>query len=204
MDISVFAVDNNITISNDVSNITINLGEEDSAADDGTIIVDGISIRNEDNDVMDHYGTIIESPESNMDDDKVVLRVPSEQVYAQISVFGSEQDLLSGNVTQSTPAELGIAKVTDGQVPADKNVIVVGGSCINTMAADLLGGKFCGAEFTAKTGVVAGQVLIQTFDRGDGNIATLVAGYTAADTVRGVQYLLANDVNIAVGEKVII
>ena len=88
-------------------------------------------------------------------------------------------------------------------MPADKNIIVVGGSCINTMAADLLGGKFCGAEFTAKTNVQAGQVLIQTFDRGDGKVATLVAGYYAEDTTRGVMELLKGNINIAVGEKVI-
>ena len=70
--------------------------------------------------------------------------------------------------------------------------------------SELLGGKFCGTEFTTKTGVSAGQVLIQTFDRGNGNVATLVAGYNAADTSRGVTYLLNNDITILVGEKIII
>lgn len=209
MDVSI--IGDSITFSTDsdsVNDIIISLGEEDDDDDVNKIIdivsgEDTTSIRNEDNDVMDHYGTIIESPESNMDDDRVVLRVPSEQVYAQVSVFGSEEDS-SIDVVKPTPAELNITKVTDGQIPTGKNVIVVGGSCINTMAADLLGGKFCGAEFTTKTGVVAGQVLIETFDRGDGNVVTLVAGFNAEDTVRGVQYLLANNINIVVGEKVII
>lgn len=198
-----------ISISSDgetliIGNIEISLGEED-VDDDGTLKVDGTSIRSDENDVMDHYGVIIESPESNADDDRVIFQVPSEQVYAQISVFGSEEDL-SVEVVKSTPAELNITKITDGQVAtvSGKNIIVVGGPCINTLAAELLGGKYCGVEFTANTGVSAGQVLIQTFDRGNGNIVTLVAGYNAADTVRGVDHLLSNSLNIAVGEKVII
>ena len=199
----------------DGSNIEISLGGDNTQlgaekedAEGSDVKVDGTSIGTRDNDVMDYYGTIIESPGNNADDDKVVFRVPSEQVYAQISVLGSEEDTVETNVTfvKPTPAELGIAKITDGNIASasGKNIIVVGGSCINTVAASLLGGKACGAEFTAKTGVGVGQVLIQTFDRGDGSLATVVAGYEAADTVRGVQHLLSNNFNIAVGEKVII
>ena len=201
----------NITLS--VGNIDIALGDTftklgatEEVAETGDVKVDSNSISNKDNDVMDHYGTIIESPENNADDDKVVFKVPGEQVYAQISVLGSEEDSAVVSDNEPTPAELNITKITDGQIAiADgKNIIVVGGSCINTMAASLLGGSFCGEEFTTNTGVSAGQVLIQTFDRGDGNVATLVAGYDAADTQRGVAYLLANDISIAVGEKIII
>ena len=201
----------NITLS--VGNIDIALGDTftklgatEEVAETGDVKVDSNSISNKDNDVMDHYGIIIESPENNADDDKVAFKVPGERVYAQISVLGSEEDSAVVSDNEPTPAELNITKITDGQIAiADgKNIIVVGGSCINTMAASLLGGSFCGEEFTTNTGVSAGQVLIQTFDRGDGNVATLVAGYDAADTTRGVQYLLNNNINIAVGEKIII
>ena len=196
----------NIEISLGGGSSFLYLGATEEDAEDSDVIVSGKSIGNKDNDVMDHYGTVIESPESNTDDDKVVFKVPSEQVYAQVSVLGSEEDLTSEVADRPTPADLNITKITDESIAtADgKNIIVVGGSCINTVATELLGGKFCGAEFTVNTGVSAGQVLIQTFDRGDGNVATLVAGFNAEDTVRGVQYLLNNNINIAVGEKVII
>lgn len=183
------------------------LGATAEDAEGTDVIVNEKPIGTKDNDIMDHYGTIIESPENNADDDKVVFKVPSEQVYAQISVLGSEEDTVT-NVTfvKPTPAELNIAKITDGNAASasNKNIIVVGGSCINTMAASLLGGKFCGEDFTANTGVDSGQALIQTFDIGDGKVATLVAGYNAADTQRAVQHLLSTNLNIAVGEKVII
>jgi len=204
-----------ITGSYKNSNIEISLGgnntylgtiEEDAASSD--VKVDGKSIGKYDNDVMDYYGTIVESPQNNADDDKVVFKVPSEQLYAQVSVLGSEEDTVASNATvvKPTAAELGIAKITDANLAAasGKNIIVVGGSCINTVSASLLGGKACGAEFTAITGVVAGKVLIQTFDMGEGQFATVVAGYNAEDTTRGIQYLLSNNINIADGEKVII
>lgn len=181
------------------------LGETEEDAESSDVKVDGKSVGTWDNDVVDYYGTIVESPEGNADDDKVSIRVPSEHVYAQVSILGTEEDS-SNSTTGNTPSELGINKITDASIASasGKNVIVVGGSCINTVAASLLGGKFCGADFTSNTGVNAGQVLIKTFDRGDGSVATLVAGYNAEDTSRGVQYLLNNNVNIAVGESIII
>ncbi len=185
-----------------IGNIQISLGDEGDE-DDGEILIGDKSIRTKENDVMDYYGTIIESPESNLEDDRVVLKIPSEQVYAQISVLGSEEDD-EVVVNDLTPSELNITKVTDGQVPTGKNLIVVGGSCVNTLAAELLGGSYCGAEFTSHTGVGAGHFLIQTFDRGNGNVVTLVAGYNAEDTQKGVTYLLNNNLNIAVGGKIII
>ncbi len=204
----------NITLT--IGNIEISLGEdtngfimlgtEEEEAESNDVVVDGKAIGTKENDVMDYYGIIIENPEDNSDEDKVVLKIPSEQVYAKISVLGSEEDSNVVTANKPTPAELNITKITDGQISTalDKNLIVVGGSCVNTLAAELLGGAFCGAEFTTNTGVGPGQVLIQTFDRGNGNIATLVAGYDAADTVRGVEYLKNNNLNIAVGDKIIV
>ena len=185
--------------SDSINNITISLGKEE-IEDNVNKIIDIVSgedtrhIRTEDNDVMDHYGTIIESPKSNMDDDRVVLKVPSEQVYAQISVSGSEEDS-SVVVNETTPAELGIAKVTDGQVPADKNIIVVGGSCINTVASKLLNNAGCGADFTTVSGVGADQFLIKVVDSPytTGKVAMLVAGYEAADTENAVTRALVID-----------
>lgn len=70
--------------------------------------------------------------------------------------------------------------------------VIVGGSCINSEAASLLGiGRLCGEDFTAQTDVGAGQVLIRTFADGD-KIKILVAGYHAADTSRGIAYLKEN------------
>jgi len=78
--------------------------------------------------------------------------------------------------------------------------IVIGGSCINSVAADLLGGAACEAAFTAKTGIKAGEALIRSFDK-SGKVALLVAGYNAEDTTKAATYLtmkgLANTANVS-------
>ncbi|MEN7981897.1 MAG: hypothetical protein ABFQ65_00435 [Nanoarchaeota archaeon] len=80
----------------------------------------------------------------------------------------------------------------------DKNVVVVGGSCINSAAADLLGGALCEGAFTDVTGVGAGQYVVQSFADGftSGNIALLVAGYHAADTVAAASRLIEPGVSV--------
>ncbi len=68
----------------------------------------------------------------------------------------------------------------------NKNVILVGGSCINSAAAQALGvpSGTCGAAFTSATGAGTGQYIIQTVDSPftDGRVALVVAGYSAEDT----------------------
>ena len=92
--------------------------------------------------------------------------------------------------------------VKDSEVAsvAGKNLVVVGGSAINSVAAELLGGAYSEAMFTSATGVGAGEFLIQSFDR-SGKTALLVAGYSAADTEKAVTYLLNNEVDTTVGNK---
>lgn len=79
-----------------------------------------------------------------------------------------------------------------------KNVVVVGGSCINSAAADLLGGALCEGAFTDATGAGAGQYVVQSY--GDafttGKIALLVAGYHAADTVAAASRLIEPGANV--------
>ncbi len=111
----------------------------------------------------------------------------------------------SATTTSSGVKVLGSVAVSDAEVAqvSDKNLIVVGGSCINKEAQKLLGATapLCGADFEAKTGVGAGQFLIQTFDRTGGKVATLVAGYNAADTTNAAKYVTTQMVDTSVGKK---
>jgi hypothetical protein len=108
-------------------------------------------------------------------------------------------------ITSGGASALGNVIVKDSEVSSvsDKNLIVVGGSCINSVAAHLLGGAYCGTDFTANTNVGANQFLIQSF--GDayatGKIALLVAGYETADTVNAATYLDTNKPVIDAGKK---
>ena len=95
--------------------------------------------------------------------------------------------------TTTTGSTLGEIVVLDREVSSvsSKNLIVVGGSCINSVAANLVGGAYCGAAFTQATGIGSGEALIKSY--GDkyavGKIALLVAGYDVGDTEKASQYL---------------
>jgi hypothetical protein len=81
------------------------------------------------------------------------------------------------------------------------NVIVVGGSCINSAAATVLGvaDHTCGDAFTQATGVGAGQYLIEGFANSalNGKYALVVAGYSAADTTNAASYLTMKNPDLA-------
>ena len=109
---------------------------------------------------------------------------------------------ISTGSTTAGATELGAVTVDDSEVAsvAGKNLVVVGGSCINSVAADLLGGALCGANFEQKTGAGSGSFVIQTFSRSGGKVATLVAGYNAADTTNAAKYLTTQSVDTTVGK----
>jgi len=92
---------------------------------------------------------------------------------------------------------------------SSKNLIVIGGSCINSVAAKLLGSNtpMCGPSFTTASGVGAGQFIIKSYDATAaggtaGKVALLVAGYDAADTEKAATYLKERTVNTAIGSVV--
>jgi len=101
----------------------------------------------------------------------------------------------TGNVVTITDAEVANA--------AGKNLIVVGGSCINSVAASLLGvpSGTCEGAWTIATTVGDGEYLIETFSRTGGKVATLVAGYNAADTTKAANALTTGAIDTTAGKK---
>ncbi|MEM4625519.1 MAG: hypothetical protein QXJ28_02025 [Candidatus Pacearchaeota archaeon] len=133
----------------------------------------------------------------------------SDQYSAEVEYHGGQ---VYANLFLAAPtAEFGgevsttIVPVTDSEVSSvsSKNLIVVGGSCINSVAANLINAPACGVEWTARTGVGAGEFLIQTFESPytPGKVATLVAGYEASDTKNAANALVSKKPEIAVGKK---
>ncbi len=190
------------------------LGVEAEDADSDDIIVDGKSIGTKDYDVMDHYGTIIQNPEGYAEDDRVIFSVPDEQVLATISVKGQGEAITTTKDVNETTTEivetptLGGILVKDTEISSvqNKNLIIVGGSCINAEAARLLGGTACGEGFTLKTGIVAGKALVQTFASpyNTSKVAVVVAGYNAADTTRAVNAIINSEINLDFGQRTIV
>ncbi len=58
-----------------------------------------------------------------------------------------------------------------------QNLIVVGGPCVNSVAAELLGNPDNCAD-----GFTAGKARVKLFEHANGNVAMLVAGYSGEDT----------------------
>ncbi len=142
----------------------------------------------------DLFGTIVSLDSNTAGHKKAIISYPDEQV--QVNIYaGTIASAVTGasSAGSGTVKELGAVSFTDSEVSAvsGKNLIVVGGSCVNTVAADLLGvsAKTCSEAFTAKTGIGSGQYLIETFARTGGKVATLVAGYNAGDTTTAAKAL---------------
>jgi hypothetical protein len=152
---------------------------------------------------VDKYGALITKEDRTNQNGVATLNYPASQMYFDV-VFSAEGATVTGGGTTSA-TQLGDVLVKDSEVSSvsSKNLVVVGGSCINSVAANLLGGGFCSADFTAETGIGSGQFLIQSF--GDaystGKIALLVAGYEAADTVNAATYLRTQTVDTTASKK---
>jgi len=162
------------------------------------------------NQQVDIFGTLVERDSSN--NNKVTVSYPDDQMYADIWFTATATTVAGGTVSGGTVTGLGTVTVKDTEYAQvkTKNVVVIGGSCINTVAATLLGSTtpMCGAAFTTATGtngtgIGADQYLIQSFANADasGKVALLVAGYEAADTANAVKYLTTVKPDVAVGKK---
>ena len=117
------------------------------------------------------------------DEDYAEIYYPSGDSESFAEVYLTE----SAAVVSTTGSALGDIVVKDSEVSSvsSKNLIIVGGSCINSAAATVLGGSYCGAAFTESTGVGTGEFLLKSVSGAysTGKIALVVAGYESADTV---------------------
>ena len=125
-------------------------------------------------------------PDSGQKSVKIIYH--GDEVAAGVYITSADATL-----TSTGASALGDVLVKDSEVAtvSDKNLVIVGGSCINSAAATALGGAYCGTAFTDATGVGAGQFLVKGYDGAftTGKLALVVAGYEAADTVNAATYL---------------
>jgi hypothetical protein len=123
------------------------------------------------------------------DQDIVSITLPKTQMYAELYI-AEESASMSGGDTSSNLGDI-LVKDTEVNDVSNKNLIIVGGSCINSAAAHVLGGAYCGVSFTEKTGVGSGQFLLEGIEGAytSGKIALLVAGYDVQDTVNAATYV---------------
>lgn len=144
---------------------------------------------------------------------RVLLDESSDEHEFEIEYFGEEAsaDVFVTSADAESVSEgssaLGDVLVKDTEVNAvqAKNLIIVGGSCINSAAAEVLGvpERTCGDAFTAATGVGSGQFLIESVADAytEGKIALVVAGYDVTGTNNAATYLRTQDVDTSAGMK---
>ena len=151
------------------------------------------------NQFMDGFGTLVTRDTSTSAQPVATVSYPTSQVYS---------NLYLGAVGSSTTTGSGAAMVKDSDVSglsSGTRLIVVGGSCINSVAASLLGvsANTCGSAWTSATGLGSGSYMIQSFASNSytSAAALLVAGTDAADTTAAVSALTNQKPDVAAGKK---
>ena len=123
--------------------------------------------------------------------DSLTISYPEEKVVANVYVSPINAVVTGGGV---------IPVVSDanlGDLKTSKNLIVVGGSAVNKVAAELLGVSYptygTDSAWATATGVSQNMALIKLFSGklATGKVALLVAGYEAADTQAAAKALIA-------------
>src|SRR3989339_666952 len=165
-----------------------------------TTSTDGVSTEIESTDVFRDFTyselateLLWNKPTSGQKSIKVMYH--GDEVAADVYITSPTVSVSTGTGASS----LGEVLVKDSEVASvsTKNLIIVGGSCINSAAASVLGGTYCGAAFTQSTGVGSGEFLIKGFTGTTvtSKLALVVAGYDAADTVNAATYLRTQTVD---------
>jgi hypothetical protein len=134
------------------------------------------------------------------DQDNALVTYAGEQSYADIYVTAP-------SVAFTVKDTVKVIKDTD-TIPTTNNLIVVGGSCVNSLAAKILGVTYptCGTA----SGIAADKYLIKVVAANSvvtgsatGNVAVLVAGFEAADTQKAAQKLIELTTSTDVGQSVV-
>ncbi len=140
----------------------------------------------------------------------VTLTYHGSQSYANLFLAEPSVTISGGGIgggTTGSVAQLGEVSVMDSEVSSvsSKNLLVVGGSCVNSVAQNLLGlsGAACGDSWTTATGAGSGEFIVETFESPytTGKVATLVAGWETADTKNAVVWVKTNKPLIEADKK---
>jgi len=154
----------------------------------------------------DLWGTLTTTDSSDSDQKTAIISYPDDQLYALIYAAEETATITPGTNGGATGT---VTITTDREVTSveDKNLFVVGGSCINEVALKIVDAEatapICEADFTTKTGVGVGQYIIKTVvsPYNEDKIAMLVAGFEAAETISAVNKAMEG-VSTDVGEKI--
>jgi hypothetical protein len=146
-------------------------------------------------------GVVVVQPYANANVNKLVLKIPTETVKANVAIgkIGATTSTGGSTVQETVPVTQSVARLAK-EVPStsaartEKNFVLVGGPCANQLVAELAtAGKF---DYTCDAWTMAsGEALIKVIDDAfaTGKSALVVAGTDAADTVMASRVLLNYD-----------
>lgn len=172
---------------------TVNiLGDEQTDPDNTDLVV-----------MQTQHGVYIESEDPSASPATITMTIP-DAVVEPLVYFTSGDVTITPGSTGGAGGQVLVIKDNEVSSVSSKNLIVVGGSCVNTVAAQILGSDtpLCESAWTEKTQAGAGQYIIKTVASpvaaaDSGKVAMLVAGYNAADTTSAVAKLLETGAEIS-------
>jgi hypothetical protein len=199
----------NITLDSqtdgDLEVSTVNAGNDNLKEVDGTVVSEGSDILGDDDNVVTRISSDLAT---------IVRRIgpSSSQRSAEITYHGEEAyaEIYLTDASGSTGGGvLGSVAVLDDELASSgmqtKNLILVGGTCVNSAAATALnvGAGTCGADWTAATGSGPGSWIIQSMANpwSSAKVATVVAGYEQGDTVNAATAFTTQDIDTSVNQK---
>lgn len=147
-----------------------------------------VSVGTASNDVVTDSGAIIVNPNAYSGSNKVVVKVPAQALYAKMYVGELGGTTEGGDVSYtsypSVPITSAIAKLDTemSSLKTAKNLILVGGPCINDLVAELASsGDF---DYSCDSWPARDFGLITAIDDAfaTGKVALVVAGTNAAET----------------------
>jgi hypothetical protein len=187
----------NSSIASTSSATQLRLGAASSTADanDAMAKVEGTltDVNSQVGDIITDQGVILYSVKSNVLSDKMEFGIPPETVYGLID-FGKvgPSSTTGGGINQVVPITTAVAKL-DSEITAtdkaNKNLVLVGGPCANTLVQALVDAGKIDATYTCAAGTpgdawTADTAYIIVTDNAfaTGKTVVTVAGTLAADT----------------------
>ncbi|MEM5766186.1 MAG: S-layer protein [Candidatus Aenigmatarchaeota archaeon] len=135
-------------------------------------------------DVVTDSGAIVVSPGSNSGSQRVVIKVPSEALYVNAYIGKAGAAVEGQTYKKYVPVTAPLARLDTELSSADKtkNLVVVGGPCVNREAAAALGLVFpaCGTDSTIPEN--AAMIKVVNDYPATGKFTIVVAGWEAANT----------------------
>jgi hypothetical protein len=139
-------------------------------------------------DVVSDAGDIVVSPNTYSGSDIVKVKVPAQVLFAKLYIgklsSGTTGSTVSYASYPSIPVTSTVAKLDSELTAVEKasNLVVVGGPCVNTVAAAALGVTYpaCEASSTIPTGAALIKVVDSPYTTG--KVVLVAAGWEAANT----------------------